>query len=119
MRQSLPHFFPIFIRSEENLNFRGAAGSTDIRGNVAHESPIRVAIQKNEVRTLPRMGGTYANIVMITRGDFPTRRNVNRLIAILNKRAIVDFVRMKRRVKVGAIALEGGGGGRKVGPVCL
>jgi hypothetical protein len=77
-------------------------------------SPIRVAIRKNEARTLPRMGSTYANIVRITGGNFPTRRNVNRLRAIFNNRAIVDFVRMKRRVKVGAIALQGreGGGGR-------
>ena len=78
-----------------------------MRGNVAHESPIRVAIRKNEAMTLPRMGGTYANTVSITGGNFPIRRNVNRLLAIFNKRAIVNFVRMKRRVNVGAIALQG------------
>ncbi len=72
---------------------------------------IPVAIRKNEVLTLPRMGATYANTVIITGGNFPTRRNVNRLRAIKNKRAIVDFVRMKRAVKVEAIALQGGGGG--------
>ena len=55
------------------------------------------------------MGGTYANTVSITRANFPTRRNVNRLLATPNFRAIVDFVRMKRRVKVRAIALQGGG----------
>ncbi len=58
------------------------------------------------------MGGTDANIIRITGGNFPTRRDVNRLIAIVNNRAIVvDFVSMKRHVKVGAIALQGGGGG--------
>ncbi len=60
------------------------------------------------------MGGTYANTVSITGGNFPIRRNVNRLFAISNKRAIVDFVRMKRRVNVGAIALQVGGGGGKI-----
>jgi hypothetical protein len=35
---------------------------------------------------------------------------VNRLSAIFNKRAIVNFVRVKSHVKVGAIALQGGGG---------
>ncbi len=59
--------------------------------------------------TLPRMGGTDANTVSITGGNFPIRRNVNRLLAILNKREIVDFARMKRRVNVEAIALQGGG----------
>jgi hypothetical protein len=44
------------------------------------------------------MGGTYANTVSITGGNFPIRRNVNRLIAIFNKRAIVDFVNMQRRL---------------------
>ena len=58
------------------------------------------------------MGGTYANTVSITGGNFPIRRKMNRLLAIYNKRAIVDFVRMKRRVNVGAIALQGGGGGQ-------
>jgi hypothetical protein len=53
------------------------------------------------------MGATYANTVSITGGNFPIRRNMNRIRAISNKRAIVDFVRMKRRVNVGAIALQG------------
>ncbi len=76
---------------------------------MGHESPIHVAIRKNEPSTLPRMGGTYANTVSITGGNFPIRRNVNRLLAISNIRVIVNFVRMKRRVNVGAIALQGGG----------
>ena len=59
------------------------------------------------------MGGTYANTVSVTGGNFPIRRNVNRLRAIL-KRAIVNFGRMKRRVNVGAIALRGGGVGEEV-----
>ncbi len=80
-----------------------------MRGIGVHESPIPVAIRKTEANTLPRMGGTYANTVSITGGNFPIRRNANRLRAILNKRAIVNFVRMKRRVNVGAIALQGGG----------
>ena len=80
-----------------------------MRGKGAHESPIRVAIRKNEAKTLPRMCGTYANTVSVTGGNFPIRRNANRLRAISNKRAIVDFVRMKRHVKVGAIALKRGG----------
>ena len=67
-----------------------------------------MAIRKNEGTNLPRMGATYANTVSVTGGNFPTRRNVNRLPAIINNRATVDFVRMKRRVKVEAIALQGG-----------
>ncbi len=55
------------------------------------------------------MGGTYANTVSITGGDFPIRRNVNRLPAISNRRAIVDFATMKRHVQVGAIELKGRG----------
>jgi hypothetical protein len=93
----------------KNSILRGAAGSTDTTMNAAHEGPIQVAIQKHEAPTLPKMGCTDANIICITGGDFPTRRNVNRLRAISSKRAIVDFVRMKRRVKVGPIALQGMG----------
>ncbi len=80
-----------------------------------HGSPIHVAIRKDEITTLPRMGGTDANIMRITGGNFPTRRHVNRLIAIFNKRAVVNFVRVKRHVNVGAIALQGVGGGGWVG----
>ena len=60
------------------------------------------------------MGGTDANIIRITGGNFPTRRHVNRLIAIVNNRAIVNFVRVKRHVKEGAIALQKGGGEKSV-----
>jgi hypothetical protein len=57
------------------------------------------------------MGGTDANIIRITGGNFPTRKDVNRLRGIFNKRAIVNFVRVKSNVKVGTIALQGGGWG--------
>ena len=53
------------------------------------------------------MGGTDASVIRIAGGNLPTRRNVHRLIAISNIRAIVDFVAMKRHVQVGAIALSG------------
>ena len=76
-----------------------------------HGSPIIVAIRKDEAMTLPRMGATDANIIRITGGDFPTRRDVNRLPAICDKRAIVNFVTVKRDIKVGAIALQGWGWG--------
>ena len=66
-----------------------------------------MAIRKNEAKTLPRMGGTYANTVSVKGGNFPIRRNVNRLRAIFNKRVIVDFARMKRHVQVEVIALQG------------
>jgi hypothetical protein len=75
-----------------------------------HGSSIIVAIRKDEAMTLPRMGGTDANIIRIIGGNFPPRRDVNRLPAICNKRAIVTFVRVKSHVKVGAIALQGGWG---------
>ena len=94
--------------------FRGAAGSTDKRGHVAHGSPAHVAIGKDEAITLPRMGGTDANIMRITGGNFPTRRHVNRLRAISNTSVIVNFVRVKRHIHVGAIALQGGGGEKSV-----
>ena len=59
------------------------------------------------------MGAADAHIIRVARRNIPPSRHVHRLIAISNKRAIVDFVRMKRRVKVGAIALQGRGGGRE------
>ncbi len=65
--------------------------------------------------TLPRMGATDAHIIRIAGGDIPPSRHVHRLIAIPNKRAIVDFVKVQRHVQVGAVTLrgevEGGGGG--------
>jgi hypothetical protein len=86
--------------------FLGAAGSTSING--VHGSPIAVAIGKDEPITLPRMGATDANIMRITGGNFPTRRHVNRVPAIMNRRAIVNFVRVKSHINVEAIALQGG-----------
>jgi hypothetical protein len=68
-------------------------------------SPIGVAIRKDEVKTLPRMGGTDANIMSITGGDFPTRRHVDRLRAIVNKHATVNFVRVKSNVHSGTVVL--------------
>jgi hypothetical protein len=73
---------------------------------------VHVAIRKDEQPTLPRMGATDANIIRITGGNFPTRRNVNRLLAIENRSVIVNFVRVKRHANVGAIALQEGGGGK-------
>jgi hypothetical protein len=51
------------------------------------------------------MGGTDSNIISIARGNFPTFRKEHRLIAICSKRAIVDFVTMKRHIQVGAVNL--------------
>jgi hypothetical protein len=108
----LPAFFPIF-RREKIKFFRGAEGRTDIRG-MGQGSPTGVAIRKDEELNLPRMGATDASIIRITGGNFTTRRHVNRLIAIINTRAIVNFVRVKRHVEEGTIALQGvGGGGAK------
>jgi hypothetical protein len=64
------------------------------------------------------MGATYANIIRIAGGNIPPSRHVQRLVAIFNKRAIVDFVNMQRRVDVGAVTLRGKvgrGRGRGVG----
>jgi hypothetical protein len=102
------------FRREENLTFSKGCGSTDKRG-MGHFSPIIVAIRKDEAISLPRMGGTDANIIRITGGNFPTRRGVNRLITISNKPAIVNFVRVKSHINVGAIALQEGGGGGGAG----
>ncbi len=76
------------------------------RGIGAHGCTIQVAVGKDKAITLQRMGATHANIIRIAEGNFPTRRNVHRLLSILNKRAIVDFVTMKSHVQVGAVALK-------------
>ena len=56
------------------------------------------------------MRATDALIIRIAGGNIPPSRHVHRIHAILNIRAIVNFVRVKRHVNVGAIALQGGGG---------
>jgi hypothetical protein len=85
-----------------------------MKGIGAIASPIHVAIRKDEVTTLPTMGGTDANIMRITGGNYPTRRDVNRLRAICNNRVTVNIVTVQRHIKVGAIALQGvRGGGRE------
>jgi hypothetical protein len=65
-----------------------------------------VAVRKDQIITLPRMGATDANIVGVAVGNLPPRRHGHRLIAIFNKRAIFDFVTMKRHVQVGTVALK-------------
>ena len=56
------------------------------------------------------MCATHTNIIRIADRNLPPCRHLRRLVAILNKRAIIDLVTMQRHVQVGAIALREGGG---------
>jgi hypothetical protein len=71
-----------------------------------------VAVGKDKRITLPRMCATNANIIHIAGGNLPPCRDLRRLFAIFNKRAIIDLMTMKRHVQVGAVTLRGGGEGR-------
>jgi hypothetical protein len=111
-----------------------AAGSTDIIGLkvrhvVTRDCTNGVAIGKDQGITLPRMGGTDANIICIAGGNLPPRRHGHRLFAIKKLLEIVNFVNVQRHIQVGAIALRGkrggggGGGGtsqfENAGPGCV
>ncbi len=85
-----------------------------------------VAIGKDQGITLPRMGGTDANIIRIAGGNLPPHRHGHRLFAIKKLLEIVNFVNLQRHIQVGAIALRGkrgGGGGTSqfehAGPGCV
>ncbi len=63
------------------------------------------AVGKDQIPSLPRMGGTDANIIRTAIGDLPSRGHVQRLRATFYIRAIMDFVNMPRLVHVRAVAL--------------
>ncbi len=87
-----------------------------MRGIGASGGSIDVAVGKDQETSLPRMSGTDADVVGISLGDLPPCRNGQRLSAIFNNGAIVDFVTMQRHVQVGTVALRRGGeGGGKGG----
>ena len=69
---------------------------------------IGVAVGKDQAIALPIISGTDANVVGISLGDLPPCRHGQRLLAILNLGAIIDFVTMQRHVQVGAVALKRG-----------
>ena len=68
---------------------------------------IEVTVGKDEVMTLPRVSGTDANIIGTPIRNLPPCRHVQRLIAIINPSASIDFVTMQSHVQVGAVALRG------------
>ncbi len=70
---------------------------------------IGVAVGKDQETALPRMSDTDANVVGISLGDLPPCRHGQRLLAIINNGAIIDFATMQRHEPVGAVALRGGG----------
>ena len=55
------------------------------------------------------MSATDADVVGISLGDLPPCRHWQRLLAIFNNGAIIDFVTMKCHVKVETVTLTGGG----------
>ena len=63
------------------------------------------AVGKDQIESLPRMGGRDAKIIRTAFGDLPPRRHVQRLSATFDIRAIIDFVNMQRHVQVRAVAL--------------
>ncbi len=70
---------------------------------------IEVAVGKDEAITLPRVSATHTSIIGTPIRNLPPCRHVQRLIAIFNKSAIIDFATMQGHVQVGAIALRGRG----------
>ena len=76
---------------------------------VARGCSVDVAVGKDEAITLPRVSGTDANVVRSAVGDLPPCRHVQRIIAIVNPRAIINSVHMQRRVEIAAVALGNAG----------
>ncbi len=58
------------------------------------------------------MSGTDANVICISLGDLPPCRHRQRLFAIINFGAIIDFATMQRHVQVGSVTLRRRGGSR-------
>ena len=80
-----------------------------MRGIIARGCSVMVAVGKDEEITLPRVSATDAHVVRSAVGDLPPCRHVQRLIAIVNHRAIINSVHMQRRVEVAAVALGNAG----------
>ena len=70
---------------------------------------IDVTVGKDEELTLPRVSGTHTNIIGTPIRNLPPCRHVQRLIANLNHRAIINSAHMQRRVEVAAVALGNAG----------
>jgi hypothetical protein len=66
-----------------------------------------VTVGKDEEITLPRVSGTDTNIIGTPIRNLPPCRHVQRLIAIINPSAIIDFATTQSHVQVGAVALRG------------
>ncbi len=74
---------------------------------MARGCTIEVTVGKDEAITLPRVSATDANIIGTPIRNLPPCRHVQRLIAILNSSATIDFATMQSHVQVGAVALRG------------
>jgi len=95
---AVPVFFPIF-RREKIKNFRGSEGRTDIRGIVAHGSPIHVAIQKRRGNQLCQGWAAQTRISSASPGAISHPAGTcTGLLPSSNKRAIVNFVKVQRHV---------------------
>jgi hypothetical protein len=81
-------------------------GVTYARGIRVRGCHIDVAVCKDEPLTLPRVSATDTSIIGTPIRNLPPCRHVHRLRAILNNRAIIDFVTMQGHVQVGAVALR-------------
>ncbi len=66
------------------------------------ECSIGVTVGKDEEITLPRVSGTDTNIIGTPIRNLPPCRHVQRLFAIRNISAIIDFVTMQSHVQHGA-----------------
>ncbi len=67
---------------------------------------VGVAVGKDQAIALPRMSATDADVVGISLGDLPPCWHGQRLFAIFNIGAILDFVTMQRHVHVGTVTLR-------------
>ncbi len=70
---------------------------------------VDVAVGKDEAPTLPRVSATHMTITGTPIRNLPPCRHVQRLVAILNHRAIINSAHMQRRVEVAAVALGNAG----------
>ena len=74
---------------------------------MARVCSIEVTVGKDEEITLPRVSATDTSIIGTPIRNLPPCRHVQRLIAIFNNSAIIDFVTMQGHVQVLAVALRG------------
>jgi hypothetical protein len=81
-------------------------GVTYTSGSSARGCSTGLAVGKDEAITLPRVSATHTNIIGAPIRNLPPCRHVQRLIAIFNMSAIIDFATMQGHVQVEAVALR-------------